>query len=111
MNADELTRARTRNEYLQQYYAEKANGYHPECEPICVSEAAEMLPVLLEHINAQDKQLAALKAALITERAYHLYYKCQGDCGRAVCSAGTHKKDAIIELARKMPEIFKEDKQ
>jgi hypothetical protein len=64
MNADELTKARIRNEYLQRYYADKATGYHPECEPVCVSEAAEMLPGLLEHIDSQASQITTLKAAM-----------------------------------------------
>jgi hypothetical protein len=107
MNADELTKARIRNEYLQRYYADKATGYHPECEPVCVSEAAEMLPGLLEHIDSQDEQITALKSALIQERKD----KMQLDASRF--GMGIPEETAMDRakesLAREMPDIFKED--
>jgi len=60
---------------------------------------------IITAIGILGDRVAALKAALLTEKSYHLYYKCQGDCGKAVCSAGSHKEDARIELARELPEI------
>ena len=64
------------------------------------------LPGLLAHIDQQAAQIEALKEKLITEKSYHLYYKCQGDCGRVICSAGAHKKEARQQLAKEMPEAF-----
>jgi hypothetical protein len=107
MMLDELTKARIRNEYLQMYYADKATGYHPECEPVCVSEAAEMLPGLLEHIDSQASQIATLKAACIQERKD----KMQLDASRF--GMGIPEETAMDrakeQLARDMPDIFKED--
>jgi hypothetical protein len=101
MMLDELTKARTRNEYLQMYYADNATGYHPECEP--VSEAAEMLPGLLEHIDSQASQIATLKATLIQERKD----KMQLDASRF--GMGIPEETAMDrakeQLAREMPWI------
>ena len=54
--------------------------------------------LLLAHIDAKAAQIEALKEKLITETAYHLYYKCQGDCCRMICSAGSHKEEARQQL-------------
>lgn len=51
-------------------------------------------------------RIVTLQEIAITEKAYHIYYRCQGDCGRWVCSAGAHKKDARRQLAEEHPEIF-----
>lgn len=111
MNADELQKARTRNDYLQAHYRDRAAGFHPECEPICVSEAAEMLPVLLTHIDLQAWQIAALKAALI-DRDVRLLEPCNGECGKndikpEDCDQCEHDY-ARSQLAQEMPDIFGE---
>jgi tryptophan 2,3-dioxygenase len=66
---------------------------------------ASILEGLLAHIDQQAEQIATLKTALTTEKAYHEYYKCQGDCGKAVCSAGSHRDEAKKQLAQEMPAI------
>ena len=53
-------------------------------------------------------QVAALQEIAITEKAYHIYYRCQGDCGRCVCSAGAHKKDARRQLEEEHPKLFQQ---
>jgi len=57
-----------------------------------------LLTELFELIDTQAAQIEALKEKLITETAYHLYYKCQGDCCRMICSAGSHKEEARQQL-------------
>ena len=64
--------------------------------------------VKLDRVNfssACQEQIEALKEKLITETAYHLYYKCQGDCCRMICSAGSHKEEARQQLKAEMPEV------
>jgi hypothetical protein len=84
-------------------HADKATGYHPECAPVCVSEAAEMLPGLLEHIDSQASQIATLKAALVQERKD----KMQLDASRF--GMGIPEETAMDrakeQLARDMPWI------
>lgn len=60
---------------------------------------------LSTRIEKLEAQVAALQKIAITEKAYHIYYRCQGDCGRYVCSAGSHKKDARRQLAEEHPEV------
>ena len=62
---------------------------------------------LKTRITELEAQVAALKKIAITEKAYHIYYRCQGDCGRCVCSAGSHKRDARRQLAEEHPEAFR----
>jgi len=62
---------------------------------------------LKTRIAELEIQVAALQEIAITEKAYHIYYRCQGDCGRCVCSAGAHKKDARRQLAEEHPEAFR----
>lgn len=59
----------------------------------------------LTKLERLEKENKILKEKLIIEKSYHLYYLCQGDCERVVCSAGSHKQDAINELRRMLPEI------
>ena len=60
-----------------------------------------------EERERMQKQIATLREIAITEKAYHIYYRCQGDCGRCVCSAGAHKKDARRQLSEEHPEAFR----
>lgn len=46
-----LQEARVKMEYLLDYYNRRENGYHPECEPVAVSEAAAMLPALITEVE------------------------------------------------------------
>ena len=55
-----------------------------------------------------EAQVATLQEIAITEKAYHIYYRCQGDCGRCVCSAGAHKKDARRQLVEEHPKLFQQ---
>ena len=62
----------------------------------------------IEERDRLQKQITALKRIAITEKAYHIYYRCQGDCGRCVCSAGAHKKDARRQLEEEHPKLFQQ---
>jgi hypothetical protein len=86
-----------------------ANEYRSENWTECPL-MAEYLEMALEHINSQDKQIAALKAALIMERA------AQGTGLMFWNQAPTAFKElytqkAKAQLARELPEIFGDDKQ
>ncbi len=65
----------------------------------------ELSDSVVREESRKDKQIEALKEKLITETAYHLYYKCQGDCCRMICSAGSHKEEARQQLMAEMPEV------
>lgn len=60
---------------------------------------------IITAIEILGSRIEALKEKLITETAYHLYYKCQGDCGRMICSAGSNKEEARQQLKAEMPEV------
>lgn len=95
---DEMTfdveKAKTRRENLEEYYRLRKNGYHPECEPICVSEAAEMLPAALDEIERlQDREQQLL---LDVDRNYR--EKKEYAARIQELEAEAKKQDEVIEL-------------
>ena len=79
----------------------------PDEAEALIRKNADMINGCLARITELEAQITALKEIAITEKAYHIYYRCQGDCGRCVCSAGVHKKDVRDQLAKEHPEAFR----
>jgi hypothetical protein len=78
-----------------------------------------LLQNLLDYTKSQDKQIAALKAALIEERAQMIFYEPneQGHLPQfdfddlSSDSADVIRENAISQLARELPDIFGKEEQ
>jgi len=99
------------------------NEYKEEVPQREIMNAFAMLPMLLSHIDSRDKQIAALKAALCKERAWHFVvggadecivpdnrFPGEHDCycvdDPTRCPAFDYLKQvARDQLARELPEI------
>jgi len=96
MNADELTAARALVAHLEDPL--RHNAFCEQCILF------KLYKPILAHVDEQDKQIAALKAALI-EKQYRLMPTAPS------CYNDARRRAAIEELVREMPVIFGEDMQ
>lgn len=91
MKEFDIQKARAATESLLEYYRKKAEGYHPECEPLRVTNAAEMLPAALDRIEE-------LEAALIEERARRICHAPTDTVGHWPVYEETVVDEAKIQL-------------
>lgn len=116
-----LQEARQLCKGLQEYYRAKENGYHPECEPLIVSESARMLPELLAYAERREAQAIELKAKIdypnyddLPEED-HDEKRCIGDKGDFHVLHYRGKRTLRVEVAKELsaslpPRITEEEK-
>jgi len=74
---------------------------------------SQLLQNLLNLVYAQDKQIAALKAALVSDRSTLLFLFKDRIFGfpETIIGSNTQEANARVQLARELPMIDWEDKQ
>lgn len=111
----DMQKAQAARDNLEGYYRYKANGYHPECEPLCVSEAAMMLPAALDRIEELQATIESLKTAIISDRTElvlyspdYIVWRYHNDIDKIESQDDWEplEVEAKAQLAREYPEIF-----
>ncbi len=85
---DPLSTAREKRDDLLEYYRMRDAGYHPECEPRCVSEAAELVPELID-------QAERSQAMTICAQARGNFYKDRMEFGKPSFWIGDDAPDFV----------------
>lgn len=63
-----------------------------------VSDMEKIIKAQVRKEKHDAKRIGELEKALIAATSEMLYANCQGDCGRVLCSARSHEKEAREQL-------------